>query len=213
MVEPTAWHREVIPAGWSEAAQRLADRSVLEGFYLAGGTGLALHVGHRRSVDLDLFREAEFSSTDLRDRLRTTEGFARLETAPGTVHLQLGGVKVSFFHCPYPLLFPARRFDMLAVADPRDIACMKVDAIANRGSRRDFVDLYIAARIYGLARILEWFVEKYASVSYSRTHLLKALTYFEDAERDPPPDLLAPLSWSDVRTFFRTEAPSLLRVQ
>ena len=212
MIEPPAWHREVLPPGWFEAARRLADCSVLDGFYLAGGTGLALHVGHRRSVDLDLFQEAEFSSTGLRDRLRATEGLARLETAPGTVHLQLGGVKVSFLRYPYPLLFPVSRFDVLVVADPRDIACMKIDAVANRGSRRDFVDLYIAARLYGLGRILEWFVEKYASVAYSRTHLLKALTYFEDAEHDPPPDLLVPVSWSEVRTFFRTEAPALLRV-
>ena len=98
-----SWHREILPGNWTRAADDLAGRSAFEGFYLAGGTGLALKLGHRRSVDLDLFREAEFESTDLRDRLRDLEGLRKLELARGTLHLELHGVKVSFLH--YPLLF------------------------------------------------------------------------------------------------------------
>lgn len=67
--EPT-WHPEVLPTDWERAAKELAARSVLEGFYLAGGTGLALQLGHRRSVDLDLFRQTEFASERVRDQLR-----------------------------------------------------------------------------------------------------------------------------------------------
>ena len=206
------WHREVLPADSAGAADELASRSVLEDFYLAGGTGLALHFGHRRSVDLDLFRETEFASAELRDRLRGLEALRKMETAPGTVHLQLHGVKVSFLHYPYPLLFPLRQFDHIAVADPRDIACMKLDAIANRGSRRDFVDLYLAAKTYGLREIFDWFATKYASVSYSRTHLFKALTYFEDAEQEPMPDMLVPLEWTDVKQYFLSQVPRLPRL-
>lgn len=206
------WHPEVLPEGWARAAADLAVRSVLDGFYLAGGTGLALHLGHRRSVDLDLFSETEFASTALRDRLRDLEGRLKLETAPGTVHLRLHGTKVSFLHYPYPLLFPTRQFEGLAVADPRDIACMKLDAIANRGSRRDFVDLCLAANSYGLHEICEWFGTKYAAVSYSRTHLFKALTYFTDAEQQPMPDMILPLDWAAVKQFFLTEVPRLPRL-
>ena len=110
--------------------------------------------------------------------------------------------------------FGDRRFNDLnvfgesVVADPRDIACMKVEAIANRGSRRDFVDLYVAASQYGLAEILDWFGKKYAAVSFSRTHVLKALTYFTDAEEEPPPHLLLPLDWSTVTWYFRSEVLS-----
>jgi hypothetical protein len=132
--EAPQWYVEVLPEEWSRAQQVLANRGLLEGFYLAGGTGLALTFGHRRSVDLDLFSEREFDSGRLRDRLRG-QHLADLEIGPGTLHLTLHGVKVSFLHYPYPLLFPARQFGKLAVADPRDIACMKVEAIASRGSR------------------------------------------------------------------------------
>jgi hypothetical protein len=161
-------------------------------------------------VDLDLFRVSEFSSTHLRDRLRSLDGLHNLETAPGTVHVQLHGVKVSFLHYPYPLLFPLHWFEGLAVAEARDIACMKLAAIANRGSRRDFVDLHITASTYGLSQIFEWFASKYASVPYSRTHLLKALTYFADADEEPMPDLLVPLDWQAVKQFFSSQVPRLL---
>lgn len=191
------WHRHVLPDRWTRAAGDLASTSVFEGFYLAGGTGLALQIGHRRSVDLDLFRHSEFSSTVLRDRVQDLAGLEKLETAPGTLHLQLHSVKVSFLHYPYPLLFPLRQLEALAVADARDIACMKVDAIANRGSRRDFVDLYVIAKTYSLRQVVEWFRSKYASVSYSRTHVFKSLTYFGDAEDEPMPDMPPSLLRSD----------------
>ena len=114
------------------------------------------------------------------------------------MHFTLHGVKVSLLHDPYPTLFPLRRFGDMNVADPRDIACMKIDAIASRGSRRDFVDLYMVAHEYGLHELFECFARKYASVPYSRLHLLKALTYFRDAEQDPPPDMFISLDWSAV---------------
>jgi hypothetical protein len=209
---PHEWHPEVLPGAWARTASDLAARSALDGFYLAGGTGLALHTGHRRSVDLDLFGEAEFDSSALRDQLRDLAGLSKLETARGTLHLQLHGVKVSFLHYPYPLLFPRLSYGSLLVADPRDIACMKVEAIASRGTRRDFFDLYVAAQAYGLGSILDWFSTKYASVSYSRAHLLKSLAYFKDAEYDPQPDLLVPLDWATVTRFFLSEVPRLTRL-
>lgn len=205
------WHRDVLPDAWPRAAGDLVSRGALSGFYLAGGTGLALHLGHRRSVDLDLFHEAEFDSAALRDRLRDLPGLAKVETAPNTLHLQLHGVKVSFLRYPYPLLFPLHGFGELRIADARDIACMKVEAIASRGSRRDFVDLYVAARAYGLREILDWFAAKFASAKYNRTHVLKSLTYFRDAETEPSPDMLIPLEWSAVTRFFLAETPRLTR--
>ena len=71
--QQSSWHREVLPADSTRAADDLASRSVLEGFYLTEGTGLALRFGHRRSVDLDLFRETAFASAEVRDRLRGLE--------------------------------------------------------------------------------------------------------------------------------------------
>lgn len=199
---PAQWHREILPEGWDRAAGDLAARRALDGFYLAGGTGLALHLGHRRSVDLDLFSQTEFQPADLRAQLSDLAGLHVRQIVRGTLHLELHETLISFSHYPYPLLFPTRQFETVTVADPRDIACMKVDAIASRGSRRDFVDLYMTAQLYGLNEILAWFTTKYAGAPYNRLHLLKSLSYFADAEREPMPNLLVPLEWSTVTHFF-----------
>ena len=207
--DQSQWHREILPTGWEGAVEDLAVRGVLDGFYLAGGTGLALRLGHRRSADLDLFSPREFAPGDLRLRLGEIDGLQIRQAVRGTLHLQLHEILVSFLHYPYPPLFPSSQFEVLSVADARDIACMKLDAIASRGSRRDFVDLYMVARAYGLRAILEWAGRKYAAAPYNRVHLLKALTYFVDAEHEPMPHMLVPLDWPAVRTFFISEVPSL----
>lgn len=207
-----AWHREVLPEGWARAARDLADRAVLDGFYLAGGTGLALHLGHRRSLDLDLFRETEFDPASLQSHLRGLPHLQIRGAARGTLHLSLGGILVSFLHFPYPLLFPSSVFETISVADARDIACMKLNAIATRGGRRDFIDLYVASEQYGLAEILVWFDEKFRTTPYSRVHLYKALTYFRDAEAEPMPDMLVRLEWEVVKGYFVSEVPRLSRL-
>ena len=171
-----------------------------------------MSAGIRRDILVDPFKLRTLLEFDLTvdDQLRNIESLGKLETAPGTLHLDLRGVKISFLHYPYPLLFPLQQFDVLAIADPRDIACMKLEAVANRGSRRDFVDVYMAARTWGLREVLTWFGAKYAAVAYNRVHLFKSLTYFRDAEQQPMPDMLIPLSWDEVRTFFRREVPHLI---
>ena len=110
----------------------------------------------------------------------------------------------------FPFAAVMTRRPSVDAADARDIACMNVDAIASRGSRRDFIDLHIAATTYGLRDIVEWFETKYASTPYNRVHLLKALTYFADADKDPMPDMLVTLDWQAVKAFFTTEMPRLL---
>ena len=87
-----------------------------------------------------------------------------------------------------------------------------LDTIGSRGARRDFVDLYVAAQTYGLQAIFEWFEAKYASAPHNRAHVLKALTYFVDAEHEPMPDMLVPIEWSAVTAYFVRETPRLVRL-
>jgi hypothetical protein len=136
--------------------------------------------------------------------------FSLVSKAPSTIHAVIQGTKVSFLGYPYPELFPPARFEGVPVADPRDIACMKLSAIASRGTKRDFIDLYLASERYGLGEILNWFARKYAATGYNRLHLLKSLTFFADAEKDPLPHMLVPLVWDDVKRLFRKEVPGLV---
>jgi hypothetical protein len=204
------WHRETVDAKVERALTDLHQLPILARFYLAGGTGLALHLGHRRSVDLDFFLDDNFDEDALLQKLQHLEAFALTAQGPGTIHAQIGSTKVSFIAYEYPLLFPLQAFLGVNVADPREIACMKISAIASRGTKRDFVDLYAVSQRFGLAQIFEWFIKKFARTNYSWVHVLKSMTYFEEADRDPMPDMLAALSWEEVKGFFSREAPRLL---
>jgi hypothetical protein len=205
---PGAWHRNVIPAS-TEATLR-ALRNVLDRFYLAGGTGLALQFGHRLSLDLDFFAQEHFDEAALLQQVQELAGFALVANAPYTLHVTIESTKVSFLGYVYPVLFPTNPFLDVQVADPRDIACMKVSAIASRGTKRDFVDLFVCCQRYGLKEILHLFDRKFVQANFSRIHLLKSLTFFADAEKDPMPHMLESLDWSMVKQFFLRQAPALV---
>jgi Nucleotidyl transferase AbiEii toxin, Type IV TA system len=208
--EGEGWHREVITPQVQATLALLRDAGLGERFYLAGGTGLALQLGHRLSHDLDFFAADLFDEESLLQRLQALSDFVVVEKAPHTLHTTIQGARVTFLGYAYPVLFPFASFLNVGVADPRDIACMKVSAIASRGTRRDFVDLYMAAQRFGLANILQWFDLKYAKTGYNRLHLLKSLTFFQDAEKDPMPHMLVTLDWDEVKQFFIQKVPRLL---
>jgi hypothetical protein len=208
--ENGAWHHEVIPTSTEATLTVLRYANLLDSFYLAGGTGLALQFGHRLSLDLDFFAPEHFDQDALLQRMQGLSGFALVAKAPYTLHVTIEKTKVSFLGYAYPVLYPSKPFLGVAIADPRDIACMKVSAIASRGTRRDFVDLYFGAKRFGLKEVLRMFEAKYAETHYSIIHILKSLTFFADAEKDPLPHMLESLDWGEVKDFFLREAPRLI---
>jgi len=204
------WHRETVDERVERTLGELHGVPVAARFYLAGGTGLALHLGHRRSADLDFFLGEDFDVETVLQKVQQLEGFSLVSKSPGTIYATVRQTKVSFIAYAYPVLFPFTQFLGANVADPRDIGCMKISAIAGRGTKRDFVDLHVLSQRYGLDQLLAWFKEKFARTNYSMVHVLKSLAYFEEAEQDPMPDMLMPLSWDEVKRFFTREAARLL---
>ena len=207
--EGVAWHYEVITSSTEGTLRALRDAHLLDRFYLAGGTGLALQFGHRLSRDLDFFAAELFDEDSLLQRLKALADFSLAAKGPHTLHAAIQGSKVSFLGYAYPVLFPFAQFLQASVADPRDIACMKISAIASRGTKRDFVDLYVSAQRFGLTNLLQWFDRKYAQTRHNKLHILKSLTFFDDAEKDPMPHMLVPLDWDEVKQFLRRDAPQL----
>jgi hypothetical protein len=204
------WHRETVDEGVEQTLRDLHNVPILTSFYLAGGTGLALRLGHRRSVDLDFFLGEDFNEDPVLQKLQHLEGFTLVAKKPGTIYANIRKTKVSFIAYAYPILFPSQPFLGVDVADSRDIGCMKISAIASRGTKRDFIDLHFLAQEYGLKQLLEWFKGKFSQTNYSVPHILKSLSYFEEAEQDPMPHMLMSLSWEDVKQFFAREAPRLI---
>ena len=205
--------RQILTGAQQTVLELLSRIPEVRTFYLASGTGLALQLGHRRSEDFDFFRAPALVPQDLLAVLREAGDLIVLQEAAGTLTVRLHGVATSFFHYDYPLLRPLRESPWaLPIADPDDIAAMKLAAIAGRGSRKDFVDLYVYAReVTSLRQALAWFRDKYRGVTVDPYHLLRSLTFFEDAEAETMPHLLIDLTWDEIKTFFRAETARLFR--
>lgn len=184
---------------------------VVRGFYLGGGSAVALHLGHRVSEDLDFFTP-EAERMEAVHAYLAGRGAVILRKTAGSVTANWEGVRVSFLAYPYPLLDEALPFHGCPVAGLRDLALMKITAIADRGKRKDFLDLYaICLHDYSLRQLLlEDMGRKFAGVNFSLAHYVKSLVYFADADRDEEPlRLLRPVDWEAVKAFFRAEVRAL----
>lgn len=181
-------------------------------FYLAGGTGLALQIGHRFSEDLDLFTSRHFEPEEIVHLIRKQYEFTVIGLAPGTLHTAIRGVRTSFLFYPYRLLFPLSSLKDCRIADYRDIAAMKLIAVSQRGSKKDFVDLYyLLKKRLDLQDLKIIAARKFSGVDYSWPHLLRSIAYFDDADNDPMPIMtprgkrrsLRQTEWEKIKTFLR----------
>ena len=117
-----------------------------------------------------------------------------------TLHVLLAGLRISFLRAQAPLLFPGSEYRGLTLADPRDIAVMKVIAIGGRGSRKDFVDLYCLLKGgMNLPEILSLVERRFANIDHNAYHLQKSLVWFDDAEAEPMPHMIRDIEWPSVR--------------
>jgi len=130
---------EVISIPRRELLARLNESGLLADFYMAGGTAAALHMGHRKSEDFDFFSPGDFEPEMLALALGQRESFTVSSSGAGTLHGLVNDIRISFLRYEYPLLFPTVDFSSIAVADIRDIALMKITAIAGRGSNKPAV--------------------------------------------------------------------------
>jgi len=212
------WHSEVLDASGKKAATRLA-QAAKDQFYLAEGTALALRLGHRISLDLDLFSQENIlggaERAAMLEKLRASGPLEILENKDGTCHLRLGKTSVSLFRYHYNLLRPTTIWNGLPVASLEDIAAMKFSAIVGRGSKKDFVDLYYLSREIGLEAALKAAARKYRDHSDFALQAARALVYFDDAEKEPMPRELgaSSSSWDEIKSFFETEIPKLVKRQ
>jgi len=153
------------------------------GFYLAGGTALALQIGHRKSIDFDFYTAGDFDPKDLFRKFKTIfKNIASTHMAEGTLMAAIDDIEVSFFRYDYPLLNPLVELEYIDLSSLEDIAAMKVIAVVQRGTKRDFVDIFYLLKIFRLREMLEFTARKYSV--FNEYIGLRALTYFEDAERD-----------------------------
>lgn len=204
---------EVLSKNESRSLAILGKSGLLADIYMAGGTALALQIGHRFSYDFDFFTPKEFDENMMVQRIK--ELMPEFELERKEWRTILGYIKesrFSLFFYSYPLLFKTNNFLGADVADIRDIAAMKIAAISDRGIKKDFIDLFFIIKkekILSLEKALELYDKKFETLKQNKLHILKSLQYFVDAEESEMPKMIKPVSWPEVKSFFKKEVKVL----
>lgn len=203
-------HLEILPEATKTTFSLLEKNPLINNFYLAGGTALALQIGHRISNDLDFFSQNNFDENILIQKLSQLGKLELEKKEEQSVIGILNGTKISFLGYNYPLLDKMISINNLKMASLLDIACMKIDAIASRGTKRDFIDVYFLAKEFlPLNKILDNFRRKFSSLNYNIIHVEKSLVYFDDAEIDMEPKMIKLTNWNSVKDFFKQEIKNI----
>jgi hypothetical protein len=176
-----------------ELIQQLQAIPELKDFYLVGGTALALQLGHRNSIDIDLFTLNDFSDTDILDLLNKQYSIKEVFRRPGTIISLINNIKTDFIRHNYPLINPPVTEEGITFLSMEDIAGMKFHAIIQSGKRlKDFIDIYFLLEHFSMKQMVNFFSRKY---TYSNPMIaMKAINYFDEIDENiDPPKLLKPL--------------------
>lgn len=186
-----------------ELLRALMQEAALSELRLVGGTALALQYGHRSSVDLDLFGKIDIDGYELQSIL-SKYGVLKVENETKIIHqYYIDNIKVDVVNYPFEWISPIIEEDGIRLASPVDIAAMKVNAIEGRGTKKDFIDMYMLLQHYSLKEIIAFYQQKYPNYSIFRA--LRSLTYFEDAEDQFMPRMFIEDTWEDMKLYITNQ--------
>lgn len=199
-------HLEILPEEQLRLLQLLSGEAFIRDFYLAGGTGLALYLGHRQSFDFDFFIPTDFDTSKIINILTGLGKYERGNEEKNTINGLLNGVRLSFLGYKYDIIDEFSHYNSIRLAGIKDIAAMKLEAIAGRGSKKDFVDLFFLFQHFSLEEIFSFHSLKYGVGLNNQYHHLKSLVYFADADSEAMPLMTSPLNWDKVKAKIRSSA-------
>lgn len=189
---------ETIDATTLELLKKLQGNKAFNNLLLVGGTSLALQIGHRISIDIDLFGKINITMPELNELLTSYGKVVKIQQTNNIHIFTLNGVKTDIVNYSYPWIRQSVSSGGLRLASKEDIAAMKLSAITGRGTKKDFVDLYFLLQYFTLHQMLSFYEEKYADGSIFM--VLRSLSYFDDAEEDPMPRMLNKVTWEKVKS-------------
>ena len=180
-----------------ELLKKIMASSVFEAFNLVGGTSLALQIGHRFSVDIDMFGNSQIDEIEFIQELSNFGSVVILKKSKNIIIFSVDGIKVDFVNYKYPLLDKLTIIDGIRMVSVKDISAMKLNAIAGRGSKKDFIDLYFLLQMHTLSEMLSFYTNKY--IDGSEFMVLKSLTFFDDADNEEMPIMFEDINWDEIK--------------
>lgn len=178
-------HQEILQDKALKLLKELMGDSELQGFNLVGGIALSLYLGHRLSVDLDLFSQGDFDVARLHKHLTGKYGFAERFIERQTLKGDIDGVFIDCIKYDYPQISTVNSHDGIRITSIPDLLAMKISAITDSGEReKDFVDVAFFSTMYSLDEMLNFYSSKFHRANTIIP--LKALLYFDDIRRNEP---------------------------
>ncbi len=193
---------QTIDSSTLELLKQLQKQPAFKNLRLVGGTSLALQIGHRISVDIDLFGNIEADEFEILSQINSIAPPTILKKSKNINIYLIKGVKVDIVNYTYPWLSQPINNNDLVLASLEDIAAMKLSAIAGRGTRKDFIDIFFLLKHFNLQQMLDFYQQKYSDGN--EFLVLKSLAYFEDAEQDEFPVMLIPQDWEVIKLEIKT---------
>ncbi|MDR2816668.1 MAG: nucleotidyl transferase AbiEii/AbiGii toxin family protein [Proteiniphilum sp.] len=196
-------HKETVERTTFELLKELMQDKRLDNFNLAGGTALALYIGHRKSVDLDLFTPDSFDEKDLEkyliNKYNFHSSFLEKDTLKGTIN----DVKIDCIAHNYPYVEEPFTLEGVRLYGIKDIVAMKLSAIADNGTRmKDFIDIAFLSSMLSLIEMLDAYEKKFPNSNKIRP--LKGLTFFQDIQIEEPVQLAdSSFKWEKVEKRLR----------
>ena len=209
--------REAVPEPVWKLLLVLSALDTMQYSYLAGGTALALQLGHRISADLDFFtREDEVCPAFLEQIRALGMNAMVVGRTPSHLELIVESIKVDCLRERIALVFPLETITYVGgrfqIANVKDIGRMKLHSIASRGCKKDFFDLYCLTRsAVPLEELLDLVAVEWGTLRFSRLLFLKGLIDFEEAESDAAPVMQWNTSWAEVKEGLTEEVKSIGR--
>ena len=194
-------HYETISPNLLSVLKKIQSLPELSAFRLVGGTSLALQIGHRISVDIDLFTDKSFDIDGLQKTLgKTFDSFEVLWANKNGFVSNIDNIKVDFFDWHISFLNAAVTEDGICVADKEDIGAMKLEAITTRKEKKDFIDIAFLLRSYDLSQLLTAHKAKYPFMSTK--FVLESLLAVDYADNTEPPIMVIHYDWKRTKSLI-----------
>jgi len=178
----------------------LQNKKYLQKFYLVGGTALALQLGHRQSIDIDLFSNFSFDAQEILEQLSYDFQFKLFYSTINTLKGSINNIQVDILAHRYQYIAETIIQNNISMVSLQDIAAMKLNAISTNGQRaKDFIDIFYLLKIYKMSDIINFYKKKYNQDN--DINILKSLIYFDDVDIAELPVMLREpkLKWSVIK--------------
>lgn len=202
-------HKEILKKRQNNLLSKFSNSTFWGNFFLASGTGLALRIGHRYSDDFDFFSLTDIDLMQLKLSLSEFGNFTSHLEKKNTLYGTIDEIRVSFIKYDYKLLKKPETLNGVNLCSLIDNSLMKIEAIIERGFKKDFVDIFFILKLFSLEYLIKMHSRKYGKNFQNKIQIFKSLIYFDDAEKEPMPKMKQKTEWELIKKSITSEVINL----